>query len=494
MRIAIVASEAVPFSKTGGLADVAGTLYKEFLGMGHEVYLFVPLYRRTWTQFKSELQDTGMELDIPLGKATRKCKVFTIKKDAASPIHRFTGSVFFIGNDEFFDRDELYGTPAGDYPDNDQRFTFFCKSVLELCIRLGISPEVLQCNDWQTGLIPLYLKTLYRGAPVFRDTVSVITIHNLGYPGLFPFQTLQITGWGTDLFNPDGIEFYGKCNFLKAGIVGADRITTVSKTYAKEILTPGSGFGLDGILRKRSDSLVGIVNGIDYTEWNPATDGFIRKTYTVSDLSGKRECKKELIQHCAFKGGVQMPLICFIGRLSAQKGLDIFSDAVPDLVAGGSNILVIGKGDELYHTMMHALSKQFSRSVYFYSEFNESFAHAAYAGADIFLMPSRYEPCGLGQMIAMHYGTIPVARKTGGITDTVEDGSVGFLFEEYSTVALMQAVDRALAVYENKTAWQKLVKNAMRKDFSWKKSAEEYITLYREALASKAAAGPALTV
>ncbi|MEW5746090.1 MAG: glycogen/starch synthase [Nitrospirota bacterium] len=490
MRIAIVASEAVPFSKTGGLADVAGTLFKEYRSLGIETWLFVPLYKRTKEQFGDGIRDTGIRLSIPLGKASRTCSVFMLKDQGTGSQRRgadrstAAGGVFFVGNDDFFERDELYGTPAGDYPDNDQRFIFFSRSVLEICRAFRIAVDVVHCNDWQTGLIPLYLKRLYPGDPVLRGAVSLITIHNLGYQGLFPPQTLSITGLGTDLFHPDGIEFYGKVNFLKAGIVGADMITTVSTTYAQEILTPAMGFGLDGILAKRADVLAGIINGIDYSEWDPSRDPFLPRQYTAEDLSGKRACKSALAERCSLKDS-RAPLVCFIGRLSAQKGVDLIAEATPSLIDEGANLLVIGKGDAPYHALFDSLAGRFAGRLYVYSRFDEAFAHMAYAGSDIFLMPSQYEPCGLGQMIAMRYGTIPAARKTGGITDTVEDGETGFLFEEYTVESFLGCLRRALNAFASKRTWQRVIIKAMSRDFSWKRSAEQYVALYRRGLAAR---------
>ncbi len=496
MEVAIVTSEAVPFSKTGGLADVTGTLFKEYLDMGIEAFLFVPLYKRTAEQFREEIQDTGITIDIPLGRAMRRCRVFILKSQRTEYRRQNTDKknltsdfwllaserVFFIGNDEYFGRDEFYGTPSSDYPDNDQRFTFFCKSVLETCKKLNMNIDIMHCHDWQTGFIPLYLKTLYKGNSVFKKTKSILTIHNLGYQGWFPQQTMEITGFGWELFNPEGIEFYGQVNFLKAGIIGADIITTVSKTYAKEILMPEYGFGLDGILRKRADSIMGILNGLDYSEWDPSTDKFLPRTYNksrISDvLAGKLECKRELMKRCSLKGGTDMPLLCFIGRLCGQKGIDILVDAIPEIIERGANIVIIGKGEEVYYSRIESASKHFGGRIFFHAGFDEALAHLSYAGSDIFLMPSRYEPCGLGQMIAMHYGTIPVASKTGGPSDTIEDGKTGFLFEKYSKDAFLKGINRAVGVFSVKDCWQRIIKNAMGKDFSLERSARLYLKVY----------------
>lgn len=494
MRIAIASSEAAPFSKTGGLADVTGTLFREYVKMGLEAYLFVPLYRQTDERFKEDLRDTGLVFDISLGRAARRCTVFTLQDNTEILGNRAGGKkpggtspcrVFFIGNDEFFGRSELYGTASGDYPDNDQRFIFFQKSVLEICNKLDLTVDIMHCNDWQTGLIPLYLKMLRGKSPALKKTVSVLTIHNLGYQGLFPPQTLETAGVGMDIFTPEGLEFYGKVNFLKAGIIWADLITTVSKTYAKEILTPDSGFGLDGILRKRSDSIIGIRNGINYSEWNPHTDKFIPHTYGKSRLEGKTACKNELIKRCSLSGNASLPLMCYIGRLSTQKGIDILSEAIAALMSEGINIIVVGRGEGPYYNMLDSMRSRFAGNFHFHIGFDEPFAHFVYAGSDIFLMPSKYEPCGLGQMIAMHYGTIPVARNTGGISDTVEEGKTGFLFNEYSTGAFTNSINTALGKYSSKKAWGDIVRNAMGADFSWKESVKIYLTAYKNAIIAK---------
>jgi len=492
MKIALISSEAVPFSKTGGLADVAGTLYREFNRAGVDTTLFVPLYKETAEKYGKSLARMGTEIDIPMGRITKKCRVFTAAKKGRSEDH---GTVYFISNDEYFGREELYGDAEGDYPDNDARFIFFCRSVLEICRKLDLRFDVLHCNDWQTGLIPLYLLTIHWGDPVFKDTRTVLTIHNLGYQGLFPAPSLEITGLDSGVFNPEGIEFYGQLNFLKAGIISADIITTVSSAYAKEILLPENGFGLDGVLRKRSGSLFGVLNGIDPREWDPAQDAFLPAAYSVSDLSGKQKCKKELISRCALKGPKDTPLLCFIGRLSTQKGIGLLAGSLDDLMKMGVDFFILGKGESGFQKMLTDYARKYPGRLYFRAGFDEPLAHLAYAGSDIFLMPSRYEPCGLGQMIAMRYGTVPVAYNTGGLADTITapgDQTVrlfcekiygpaketGFLFSQYSSESFLDEIRKALCVYDNKEVWRKMIGNAMRRDFSWKKSVETYLELY----------------
>ncbi|HMK60695.1 MAG TPA: glycogen synthase GlgA [Dissulfurispiraceae bacterium] len=493
MKIALISSEAVPYSKTGGLADVAGTLFKELADMGHDATLFIPLYAATKERFLKRLTDLIIQIDIPIGSVTKKCSVYSEKKSGIKNVKR--GRVYFISNDEYFGRSELYGTAEGDYPDNDLRFIFFCRSVLEICKFLDLKYNVLHCNDWQTSLIPLYLKTLYQNDPVFSKSKTVLTIHNMGYQGLFPPSSLESAGFGPDIFNPEGIEFYGKVNFLKAGLTAADLLTTVSPTYAREILSPDKGFGLDGVLRKRSNALFGVLNGIDTIEWNPEADNLLPCNYSVRNLKGKFECKRKLMLKCSLEGTQETPLLSFIGRLSSQKGIDLLADSTDELLDRGAVLFLLGKGDERFQTQLAEKAARYRHKVYFLAGFDEVLAHLAYAGSDIFLMPSQYEPCGLGQMIAMRYGTIPVAYSTGGLADTIisseriddrylaggNNGTIkdtGFLFHKHNRDALMEAVDQALSVYKQKDIWQILITNAMRMDFSWKKSAEKYLELY----------------
>jgi len=484
MKVLIAASEAVPFAKTGGLADVAGSLFREYGKMaGVEVSLVLPLYRAVREGFA--LTDTGVHFTIPVGTKSYPCRVWS-----PGP------SVFFLEGNEFFDRADLYGTPQGDYPDNAARFTFFNRAVLETCLALGLKPEVIHCNDWQTGLIPLYLKTLYR-KDFFRDTATVLTIHNLGYQGLFGAADFPLTGLGSEWFNPEGVEFYGKVNFLKAGIIAADLITTVSRTYAREILTPEFGYGLDGVLRARSRDLAGIVNGIDMEEWDPSRDPEIAAQYGPSDLEGKETCRKRLIEECVLRlEGKDAPIIALVGRLSAQKGLDLFIEAADEIVSSGARVVLFGKGDESLQKKVRGLGAKYAGSLYARIGYDESFAHRIYAGSDLFLMPSYYEPCGLGQMIAMRYGTVPVARKTGGLADTIIDHDplqgegTGFLFEEYRPTAMRDCLKRAFCVYVDKRRWKRIIVGAMRTDFSWERSAKQYIELYDRASARKGIARP----
>lgn len=478
MKILIATPEAMPYIKTGGLADVIGALVKEYGKMNLETYLMLPLYR----SIKENLQltDIGQKVSVPMGSRRFICRIFS-----------HGSSSYFLECDEFFDRTDPYGTPDGDYPDNAARFTFFDRAIPEACTALGLKPDVIHCNDWQTGLIPLYLKTIYNNG-FFGRTATVMTIHNLGYQGLFDPFDFSLTGLGREWFNPEGIEFYGRINFLKAGLISSDIITTVSNTYAKEILTNEFGFGLDGVLRKRSSDLYGVINGIDTEEWNPQKDEFIPEGYGSSDLSGKVTCREDLIGECSLHTSDRnAPLIAFIGRLSSQKGLDIFLDGAEDIIAMGAKLIILGKGDEQFHKKILAVAEKHKGRMFVRIGYDEAFAHRIYAGSDLFLMPSRYEPCGLGQLIAMRYGTIPVARMTGGLADTVNDyeplkgSGTGFLFKDYKTSALVECLKRALCVYLDKKRWKKMIISAMEKDFSWQNPAKKYLKLYDDAVKRK---------
>lgn len=479
MKILIVTPEAVPFIKTGGLADVAGALMAEYKKMGIETAIMLPLYRKIKKDAKKfSIKPIGKEITVPLGDRLEKGMLWEGKTPEGA-------TAYFIENDKFYDRDDLYGTPEGDFPDNASRFSFYARGVLEALKVLGINFDVIHCNDWQTGLIPVYIKTVYRDD--FPKTATLMTIHNLGYQGLFPSSDMPITGLGWEMFNMEALEFYGKINFLKGGIVFADIITTVSDNYAKEILTSEYGFGLDGILRKRSNDLYGVINGIDYNEWNPQKDSLITANYSIEDLSEKATCKKSLQKACGLSQD-NSPLIGMVTRLSAQKGLDLVADAMGGIIESGARVVILGKGDEPFHKIFLDLQKKHKRRLSVTIGFDNSLAHKIYAGSDIFLMPSKYEPCGLGQLIALRYGTIPIGRKTGGIADTIiqynpsKDRGTGFLFDDYSSDKLLKTVKEVTELFKNKSHWLKIQKNAMSMDFSWRQSAEKYLSLYKKAL------------
>ena len=482
MKILLTTSECVPFIKTGGLGDVIGALINEYKGMGIEAAAILPFYRDIKAAAeKFGIKPTGKEVTIPLGDNLETARLWKGKTPEG-------GKAYFIENDKFYDRSELYGTSAGDYPDNFSRFTFYNRAVIESLNSLDFNADIIHCNDWQTGLIPVYLKTIYRDK--FPKIATIMTIHNLGYQGLFPSSNMPLSGLGRELFNMDGLEFDGKISFLKGGLLFADIINTVSSNYAKEILTREYGFGLDNVLKKRSDSLFGIINGIDYSEWNPEEDNFIPAKYSKDDLSGKTESKKYLQKISGLPYSKSM-LIGMVSRLSSQKGLDLVAEAMEWIIKSGMQVIILGKGDEPFHKIFSGLRKKYSRQLSVTIDFDNTLAHKIYAGSDIFLMPSKYEPCGLGQLIALRYGTIPVARKTGGLVDTIaeytpsEGTGTGFLFSDYSSDALIKTVNLANEFFSNKQHWLKIQKNAMSWNFSWPRSAEKYLQLYQKALKKK---------
>ncbi len=475
MKILIASPEAVPYAKTGGLADVAGALLKELREKHEKAFLVLPLYAVIKSKYK--LYATGKTILVKIGNGQYKGKIYCSSKDE-------NPEAYFIECDELYGRPELYGTSVGDYADNAVRFIFFSRAVLELCLVLRIKPDVVHCNDWQTALIPLYLKTLYKDNSCFARTSTVFTIHNMGYQGIFEASVLFYAGLGREYFIPDRLEFYGKLNLMKAGLLYADLITTVSETYAQEIQQAEYGFGLDGVLRKRAGDLYGIMNGIDYAEWAPDRDAFIPSKYDADDPGGKLRCRKALTQKAAF-AKEKLPVAAIISRLSSQKGIDLVLSSIDSLVAMGMNLIVLGKGEVAYERLFQKAAETHKGKVFLNIDFDESLAHLIYAGSDFFLMPSQYEPCGLGQLIAMKYGTVPIARKTGGLADSIQDydhmthTGTGFLFREYSPYALQDAAKRALCVYTDKANMKKMASDAMKSDFSWSRSVDRYIALYR---------------
>jgi len=478
MKILFAASEAAPFAKTGGLADVAGSLPPAVAKLGHDVSVVMPRYRQVDVA-KYKLKHVA-SFTVPLGTWQERCDV--LKGRMAGNV-----TVYFINKDIYFDRPELYGTARADYPDNAERFIFFSRAVPELCVALGLRPDIVHCNDWQTGLVPLYLKKLYSTAETLRAAKTVFTVHNLGYQGRFWHWDMRLTGLDWDVFTPKGLEFWGKMNLLKAGLVYSDMITTVSKTYSREIQTPEYGHGLDGVLLKRAADLHGIVNGIDNAEWDPARDRALPRAYSLSRPAGKAVCKKALL-HLLELPEAGGPLVGMVTRLADQKGLDLLTKALPEIMSLGVQLVILGTGDELYHRVLTDAASLYPDRMRVLLQYDDGLARNIYAGSDLFLMPSRYEPCGLGQMHSLRYGAVPLVRRTGGLADTVTDFNArtgrgtGFLFDEYAAPALVDCLRRALEVYGNAKRWKLLVQNGMKQDFSWEQSAREYVKVYRKAI------------
>jgi starch synthase len=482
MKILFAASEAVPFAKTGGLADVAGSLPRALADLGHDVRVVMPRYR------SADPKRFGLKqvatFNVPLGSWQERCDILQgrMGKDV---------TVYFVDKPIYFDRPELYRTALADYPDNAERFTFFSRAVLELCRELDFRPDIVHGNDWQTGLVPFFLKTLYKGKAPFERTKSVFTVHNLGYQGTFWHWDMRYLGIGWEHFTPEGIEFWGKISFLKAGLVYSDVITTVSKTYSKEIQTSEYyGHGLEGVLAKRAEDLYGIVNGIDYAEWDPSREASIAKKYGVQRPAGKADCKRKLLKTIGLRA-LDAPLIGMVTRLVTQKGLDILADSLPELMALNVQLVVLGTGEEQFQRILTEAAALYPQQMRVLLRYDDRLAKNIYAGCDLFLMPSQYEPCGLGQLIALRYGTIPVVRRTGGLADTVQDYNprtgrgTGFVFEDYTAAALVECLRRALAVYDDKKKWKGLMQAGMKQDFSWTRSAAEYVKVYRKALRKK---------
>lgn len=481
MKIAVVSPEAVPFAKTGGLADVAGALPGELAELGHEVRLIIPKYKSV-VEKGFKLKRIDGDFTVPLGERRVKGDILEAMGNGVKTL--------LVENDEFFLRDELYRDKrtGKDYIDNASRFVFFSRGVLSALKIANFKPDIIHVNDWQTALIPLYLKSIFKEDAFFEKTSSVFTIHNLGYQGLFWHLDIPLIGVGWEYFTPEGIEFYNKINFLKAGIVYSDVINTVSERYAEEIQTPDDGFGLDGVLRKRRKDLFGIVNGIDYEEWNPETDTFIAKNYSIQDTAGKAENKRALLNEFYLPENVDVPLIGIISRLAEQKGFDILAEAMDELMSMELTMVILGTGEKKFHTLLTKLGKKHPTKLGIKLAYDNRLAHLIEAGSDIFLMPSRYEPCGLNQMMSMRYGTVPVVRATGGLDDTIVEFDEksgegnGIKFTDYNAASLISAVKRSLSLFGLKPSWKKMVKNGMKADFSWRASAVKYEKLYMTAI------------
>ncbi len=482
LRVLFVASEGVPFAKTGGLADVVGTLPHALMEQGVEVKVLMPYYGAV-KQGKIATVPVAENLEAPLPYP------FNLAFDLmapTSPDYPF----YFVARDEFFERSQLYGTPKGDYFDNLERFTFFSAAVLPVCRALEFHPHVIHCHDWQSALAPVYLKNRWQGEEVLAGTKSLLTIHNLAYQGLFPKDKYPLLGLDWSFFSIDGLEYYDQINFLKGGIICADAINTVSSTYAQEIQTPEFGYGLEGVLRTRAAVLSGILNGVDYAEWSPETDPLIPAHFSRKELKGKAADKAALMEAFGLdQSRAAAPILAMISRLADQKGFDLVAQVLPQLMTRDDVMVVIlGTGEEKYHRWLEKETPKYPGKLGVKIAFNNQLAHLMEAGADMFLMPSRYEPCGLNQIYSMKYGTIPIGRATGGLVDTITQVNpktgkgTGFLFEEYAAEAFLKAIHTALADFENRKLWQKIMQNAMAEDFSWKVSAKAYLDLYNRLL------------
>jgi starch synthase len=484
MKITFAASECVPFSKTGGLADVVGALPQALAALGHEVTVFLPKYKQTKL---AQANTVLRSVTVPFDDQYRFCSVLD---GGTQNGVRF----YFIDYPLFFERDTLYGTATGDYPDNAERFALYSRAVLEASKQLGV-PDVFHCHDWQSALIPVLLRTVYADDPAFRGVPVVFTIHNIGYQGLFPPDTLPLLGLPWDLFTMDKLEFFGKVNFLKGALVFADFVTTVSKKYSQEIQTSEYGFGLEGVLRARAATVTGILNGVDYNEWSPEADKFVKSKYTPTNLGGKALDKQDLLADFGCTDtATKLPVIGIVSRFAAQKGFDLISQIMDRLAREEMIICALGSGDKEYQEMFARMHQAYPNKILIKVAYDNTVAHKIEAGSDMFLMPSRYEPCGLNQIYSLKYGTVPVVRATGGLDDTIENWDpktqkgTGFKFSDYTGEALLKTIQTAIAAYKDPAGWQQLMRNGMGKDFSWGASAKEYVRVFERVKQARSAA------
>ncbi len=462
----MVSSEVSPWAKSGGLADVLGALPEALASLGYQVAVVVPRYMRAADAPASRVID---RMPVPLGDEQFDVAVWSMA----------TGSVtqYFVESAALYGRNGLYGDAAGDFPDNHIRFAVLARAALEISRRL-FHADVFHCHDWQASLLPVFLRDILAGDPEFGGAKTLLTIHNLGYQGLFPASKLAETGLSAHLYNPSQLEFWGQLNFLKAGIVFSDAINTVSRKYAEEIQTEEYGFGLDGLLRERQDVLSGILNGVDYTRWNPATDSYLPARYTPDDLAGKRECKRALLAEMGLpEHMIDRPLLGIVSRFATQKGFDLIGEIAGRIFENDVCLVALGNGESRYEELFEKLCREFPHQVAVKLGFNDALAHRIEAGSDIFLMPSRYEPCGLNQIYSLKYGTVPVVRATGGLDDTIDE-STGFKFADYNGDALLGAIRDACLAWGAHDAWAARMVRGMHRDFSWIPSAHAYSELY----------------
>lgn len=479
MHIVVAASECAPYAKSGGLADVVAALPPELAKLGHAMTVYIPLYARVRRVLPAELSYAVRSITIPF-----------------RTYNRFVGIVdggfrdgvqhYFVDCPELFDRPFLYGPNGGEYGDNAERFGLFCRAVIEASKQLGV-PRVYHVHDWQAALIPVYLRTLYAADPALQLAGSVLTIHNAGYQGWFPPATTEQLLFPWDIFTMERLEYYDRFDFLKGGIVYADMLTTVSPKYAEEMQTPEGGNGLDGIFRRRADDLRGILNGADYSRWDPETDRHLAAHFSAADPAGKRECRRDLLHAFGLESiGDTTPVIGMVSRFAAQKGFDLLAQSADALADRELAVVILGSGDPYYENFFRDWVFRHPGNVAARIGYDEALAHKVEAGADMFLMPSRYEPCGLNQMYSMKYGTIPIVRATGGLDDSVQEWDAaaatgtGFKFRAYTAFDLLGAVDRALAAFLDKAAWSRLMQNAMEKHFGWEQPAQLYAAVYEE--------------
>ena len=484
MHIAYLSSEMVPYSKTGGLADVAGALPHAIAERGHTVSVFTPYYLET-----RKVEPNAPQVAAGVVPVGSDLLPWTCHRSE----HGGAARVYLLGNEPFFDRDGLYGTPHGDYPDSIGRFIFFCRAALAAAHALGEPVDVYHANDWQSALVPVYLRQSFAAHPFHSQSASLFTIHNQSYQGLFWHWDWPLLNLPWKHFNWKELEFYGKINLLKGGLLDADVLNTVSPSYAREIQTPEQGCGLEGVLAGRAADLFGVVNGVDYQLWSPARDALLPARFSAENLHGKAQCRTALLEHFKLPTDRKGPVIGIVSRLVEQKGFDLVLQVLEQLGRRNFQIVVLGTGAEKFTQPFLRMREIFPDQFGVALAYDNRLAHLIYAGSDLFLMPSKFEPCGLSQLYALACGTLPVVRKTGGLSDTVVDATpdsiragkaTGFVFEDYTDKALWSALNRALSMYlEQPEIWRKTQRTAMRQDWSWARSAKEYTNLYERACA-----------
>jgi len=469
MKIAFCASEVAPFVKTGGLADVCGTLPIALEKLGEEIVVFLPQYKLIEAhKFNIKRIETGL--------STTKIGQNIL--------------VYFVEHENFFGRDGLYGDGKGDYLDNLERFQFFCLKILEYLQKLNIAVDVIHCHDWQTALIPVYLRSVYKKERFFGKVRTVMTIHNLAYQGIFSKALFPHLHLDKSFFSPEGLEFYNQINLLKGAIIYSDCATTVSPQYAKEILTRHFGCGLEGVLRHHKDGVIGILNGLDYNFWDPEHDEFIESRYSLKTIEKKYINKTKCQEFSKLPVRGDVPLFGYVGRLVHQKGFDLLAEDMESMAHLDLQLVVLGLGEEKYYRLLKQLAKRYPKKIACHFVYDEKMAHIIYAGSDIFIMPSWYEPCGLSQMISLRYGTIPLVHKTGGLADTIQSfeertgEGYGFVFKDYTREALKKAVEQAIETYHQKDIFRKLMHRGMELRFSWDKSAKQYQEVFQQCLVS----------
>ncbi|HEY1768384.1 MAG TPA: glycogen synthase GlgA [Terracidiphilus sp.] len=485
MHIVFAASECVPFAKTGGLADVVGALPREIVKLGHEVTVYLPLYARVRPLLESEPRYAVRSITIPFGYYNR---FVGIVDGGVRDGVRF----YFVDSPELFDRPELYGPAGGEYADNAERFALFCRAVLEAVKQLGV-PEIFHVHDWQAALIPVYLRTVYAADTVFHGTGIVLTIHNVAYQGKFPPAITEQLLFPWDVFTMDQVEHYDRFNFLKGGIEFSDLLTTVSRKYAEEIQTPAFGEQLEGVLLKRATDLRGILNGVDYARWDPAVDRNLAAHYAPDDLAGKNVCRADLLHAFGLESVADTALVIgIVSRFATQKGFDLLSQIAEELATRDVVITALGSGEPIYENFFRDWAFRHPASVSVRIGYDDALSHKIEAGADAFLMPSRYEPCGLNQIYSLKYGTVPIVRATGGLDDTIEEwdpqkrSGTGFKFAGFDPRDLLAEIDKALKVFQDKKAWHRLMRNGMVKDYGWEGPARAYVEVYAEAARRRA--------